>query len=108
MRRCTGQATVETVLLLPLLLAAGLAVYAFLAAGAAREQADAAAHGAAIALIQGRDAKAAARAALPKRDHDRMRVEVARRRVRVRVAPAIPLFADRLAATSSASAGVAP
>ena len=65
MRRADGQSTVEVIGLLPLLLAVGLGVFALLSAGAAREAAGGAAEAGAVALLQGRDARAAARAALP-------------------------------------------
>jgi hypothetical protein len=104
-----GQATVELVGLLPLLLAVGFGVFSALGAGAASEAAGAAAEAGAVALLQGRDAEAAARASLagwPRRD---TRVEVGRRAVTVRVAPHGPLPAldERLAATTTAHAGEA-
>jgi len=107
MRRDRGQATVETVLLLPLVLAVALAVHVVLAAGRAREEADAAAHGAAVALLQDGDPRAAARAAVPAATRGRMSVGLSGRRVTVRVVPAVPLFARSLAATARASAGAA-
>ena len=63
--RCArGQSTVEVVGLLPLLLAAGLAVFSLLNAGRAEEVAGNAAEAGAVALLQGREPRAAARAAL--------------------------------------------
>ena len=59
-----GQSTVEVVGLLPLLLAAGLAVFCVLSAGRAEEAAGNAAEAGAVALLQGREPRAAARAAL--------------------------------------------
>jgi Flp pilus assembly protein TadG len=105
MRRSDGQSTVEVVGLLPLLLAVGLGVFALLSAGAAREAAGAAAEAGAVALLQGRDAKSAARAALP--GWSRIRISVAGRRVTVSVTPSGPLGA-RLRATASADAGPSP
>jgi hypothetical protein len=108
--RESGQASVEMVALLPLLLAAGLGVFSLLGAGAAAEAAGGAAEAGAIALIQERDAEAAARAALrgwPRRD---TRIRVEGRRVTVRVTPAGPLppLDDRLATTVTAAAGAPP
>jgi hypothetical protein len=107
MRSTAGQSTVEVIGLLPLLLAVGLGVLALLSAGAAREAADGAAEAGAVALLQGRDARAAARAALPGRPHDRTRITVAAGRVTVSVTPGGPLGA-RLRATASAEAGWSP
>jgi Flp pilus assembly protein TadG len=107
MTRADGQSTVEVIGLLPLLLAVGLGVFAFLSAGAAREAASGAAEAGAVALLQGRDARAAARAALPGWPRRRTRITVAGRRVRVSVTPSGPLGA-RLRATASAEAGVSP
>jgi Flp pilus assembly protein TadG len=106
MKRADGQSTVEVIGLLPLLLAVGLGVFALLSAGAAREAASGAAEAGAVALLQGRDAEAAARAALPGRPHDRTRISVAGRRVTVSVTPSGPL-GERLRATASADAGPA-
>ena len=52
MRRADGQSTVEVIGLLPLLLAVGLGVFAFLSAGAAREAASGAAEAGAVALLR--------------------------------------------------------
>ena len=104
MRRADGQSTVEVIGLLPLLLAVGLGVFAFLSAGAAREAASGAAEAGAVALLQGRDARAAARAALPGWPRRRTRITVAGRRVRVALTPSGP-FGARLRATASADAG---
>jgi len=60
-----GQSTVELTALLPLLVLLALGAYAVLAAQTAHEQAGAAAEAGAIALLQDRDARAAARDALP-------------------------------------------
>ena len=91
MRRADGQSTVEVIGLLPLLLAVGLGVFAFLSAGAAREAASGAAEAGAVALLQGRDARAAARAALPGWPRRRTRITVAGRRVTGRGHPERPL-----------------
>jgi Flp pilus assembly protein TadG len=104
MRREDGQSTVEVIGLLPLLLAVGLGVLAFLNAGAAREAAGGAAEAGAVAILQGRDARAAARSALPGWPHDRTTIHITGRRVTVAVTPKGPLGA-RLRATATADAG---
>ena len=76
---CAGQAAVELVALLPLVVAVALAILQALAAGVAVELAGHAAHSGAVALAEGRDGAAAARAALPGWARSRMRVEVAGR-----------------------------
>ncbi len=103
-RSARGQSTVEVVGLLPLLLAAGVAVLSLLSAGRAEEVAGGAAEAGAVALLQGRDARTAARAALAGWPAERARVSVAGRRVTVRVTPAGP-FGARLRASATADAG---
>jgi hypothetical protein len=102
-----GQASVEVVAMVPLLVAAALALGQLLAAGAARELAGHAAEAAAIALGRGDDPRAAARAALPGWSRERLEVEVTGRRVRATVAPIalVPPLADRLRSTVTADAG---
>jgi hypothetical protein len=104
-----GQASVEVVALLPLLLAAGLGVLSLLGAGAAAEAAGAGAEAGAIALVQGRDAEAAARAALGGWRRSETRIRVRGRRVSVQVIPhgLLPPLDRRLAATATADAGEA-
>ncbi len=104
-----GQASVEMLGLLPLLLAGTLACGQLLAAGVAREMAGHAATAGAAALIQGRDASRAAERALPGWLRGRAKVSVAGRRVSVRVVPpgAGPL-AGLLESRSLADAGPAP
>ena len=104
-----GQASVEVVALLPLLVAAGLAVTALLAAGQARELAGHAAAAGAMAMLQGGDPKDAARAAAPSWPASRLRVRVEGRRVRVTARPDAPLGipASLLEATAVADAGPA-
>jgi hypothetical protein len=101
-----GQATVELVALLPLAVAAGLAGATILAAQSAAEHAGQAAHAGAIALLQDRDARVAARTALP--DGARAQIAVRGRRVTVTVAPDLPVVATVLSATASADAGREP
>jgi hypothetical protein len=105
---CAGQAAVELVALLPLVVAVALAILQALAAGLAVELADHAAHSGAVALAEGRDEEAAARAALPGWARSRLHVEVDGARVRVRLTPPslLPGAGDRLAATATADAGV--
>jgi hypothetical protein len=107
MRCARGQASVEVVALLPLLVGVALAVVALLAAGQARELAGHAAAAGAIAVLQGGDVEQAARDAAPSLPASRMRVQVVGRRVRVRVRPRPPLGigASLLEATAVADAG---
>lgn len=100
-----GQATVELVALLPLLLVVGLAAAAFVAAQSAGEQAGQAAQAGAMALLQGGDPRAAARAALPRHAHGTITVHG--HRVTVRVRPPLPLpgLAGPLTTTATADAG---
>jgi hypothetical protein len=102
-----GQATVELVALLPLALLVALAIAQLLAAGAARELAGNAAEAGAVALLQGADPAAAARAALPGWSREGAAVRVAGRRVEIRMRPraVLPLLSDRLEAVASADAG---
>jgi hypothetical protein len=105
-----GQATVELVVLAPLVVAIALAAAQLLAAGAAGSLADHAAEAGALALLQGDDPAAAARAAVPGWSRRRMTVTVSGRRVRVRLRPRSPVAAlgDLLVATREADAGPRP
>ena len=105
-----GQASVELVGVLPLLVGVGLGTMQLLAAGAAEEAADGAAEAGAVALLQDADPRDAARAALPAWSRDGATIEIAGRRVRVRVRPRgpVPALARRLEATASADAGPSP
>ena len=102
-----GQASVELVAMLPLLVVVALAVGHVLAAGAAHELAGHAAEAAAIALLRGDDPDEAARSALPAWSRSRVQVRVRGRRVRVRLEPVavVPGVADLLAPTVAADAG---
>ena len=104
LRSPRGQSTVEMVALLPLLLAAGIAVLSLLSAGRAEEVAGNAAEAGAVALLQGREPRAAVRAALAGWPAERVQVRVAGLRVTVRVTPAGP-FGARLRASATARAG---
>jgi pilus assembly protein CpaE len=102
-----GQAAVEVVGMLPLLALAGLAVLQLLVAGAAHEYAGHAAEAGAIALADGRDVGAAARAAIPGWSGRRLAVRVDGRRVEVHLRPPAILrsIGDLLAAEVTADAG---
>jgi hypothetical protein len=103
-----GQATIELVAFLPLVLAAVLAAAAILAGHAAEEQAGQAAHAGAIALLQDRDAREAARAALPPAARGRATIRVADRRVTVHVRPSLPIPTVAKAMTAAATAEAGP
>jgi hypothetical protein len=105
--RESGQASVELVMVAPLLVLIVLAAAQLLAAGAAGELADHAAEAAGVAVLQGADPKAAARDAVPGWSRDRMTVRVDGRRIRVRLRPPspIPAVGELLEATREADAG---
>jgi hypothetical protein len=106
-RRESGQASVELVVLAPLLVVVAFAAAQVLAAGAAAELADHAAEAGAVALLQDRDAAAAARESVPGWSRKRMSVRVIGRRVRVVLRPVSPLhgLASLLEARGEADAG---
>lgn len=83
-----GQATVELVAVVPLLVVVGLVIAGFLAGHAAREAADQAAVSGAIAQLQGRDGVAAGRSASPA--WATIRVRVKNGMVIAEVAPRLP------------------
>lgn len=101
-----GQATVEAVAAILLLLAAGLVCMQLLVAGYALTLADGAAEAGALALAAGRPAKAAVRAALPGWAGDQIETAVRGGEVTVRLRPPSPVpgLSDRLALTSVAFA----
>jgi len=105
-----GQASVELAVLAPLLVIVVLAAAQLLAAGAAAALADHAAEAGAIALLEGADPVAAARAAVPGWSRGRMAVQVEGRRIRVRLRPPAPISAlgGLLEAGAKADAGPAP
>ena len=105
----SGQAAIETVAMLPLLVAVALAIGHALSAEAARELAGHAAEAAAIAVARGTDPKEAAEASLPEWSRERMDVVVEGRgvRVRLRTLAVVPGVADLLATTATADAGPA-
>ncbi|RKQ91113.1 hypothetical protein C8N24_0930 [Solirubrobacter pauli] len=103
-----GQATIELLGLLPLVVLIGLVGFSFVAASTAHEQAGEAAEAGALALLQGgSDARTAARDALPEHLRTRATITVTGRRVHVRVRPRLPIAAlsDRLAGEAHADAG---
>jgi hypothetical protein len=102
-----GQASVELVASLPLIALMAATVLHLLAAGAARVLADHAAEAGAVAILQERDPRAAARDALPGWTRRALSVRVDGRSVRVRLRPpaAHPAVAARLVATARADAG---
>ena len=103
-----GQASVELVGLLPLVVAVALAAWSFVASWAAHEQAGAAAEAGAVALLRDGDAREAALAALPAGATASAALDG--RRVTVRVEPRLPLpgLSGLLAARAEAHAGPEP
>lgn len=89
-----GQATVELVALVPLLAAITLAIVALFAGHSAREAADQAAVAGAVAQLEGGDPTKAAKTASP--DWSRARVQVARGKVTVTIAPRVPKAIARM------------
>ena len=85
--RQSGQATVEAVALLPLLLMVALAAAQLLAAGYSGVLAGNAAEAAALAIAGGGDPRAAARRALPGWSRAHARVSVSGGEVRVSLRP---------------------
>jgi hypothetical protein len=103
----TGQAAIELVALLPLVVAVALAVLQALAAGVASELAGHAAQSGAVAIAEGRDGIVAARASLPGWLRSRVEIELRGTRLRVRVTPPslLPGLGARLSAAAAADAG---
>ncbi len=104
-----GQAGVELVALLPVLVLGALVVAQLLAAGRCRELAGHAAAAGATALLQDEDPVAAARRALPGWSRRRLNVTVRGRSVRVALRPPgiLPGAADHLWTRVRADAGPA-
>ncbi len=100
-----GQATLELLGLLPLLVAVALAAAQLLAVGYASVLAGNAAEAAALALAGGGDPRAGARAALPGWSRAHARVSVAGGEVRVQLRPPtlLPPLAERLEVSASAT-----
>jgi hypothetical protein len=99
-----GQATIETIALVPVLLAVGLGLMQLLAVGYASVLAGGAAEAGALALAGGRDPRAAAREALPGWSEARAKVGVEGGRVEIQLQPPSPLhaLAERLEVTAVA------
>lgn len=109
MAREAGQATVEVLAAIPVVLLAGLLALQLLLAGYALTLADGAAEAGALALAAGRPAMSAAREALPGWAEDDAEVSVRGGEVTVRLSPPSPLrqVADRLAVSGTAFARTA-
>ena len=101
----SGQATVEAIALVPVMLVVGLGILQLLAVGYASVLAGNAAEAGALALAGGADARAGAREALPGWSRARARVDVDGGRVEVRLRPPSPLkaLADDLEVTGTAT-----
>lgn len=101
-----GQAQLELVAGLPLLLLAGLIALQLLAVGYSQSLADGAAEAGAIAAADGRDELAAARAGLPGWASSRIEVEASDGRVEVQIDPPalLPGLTGHLGVSSSAYA----
>jgi hypothetical protein len=99
-----GQATVETIALVPGLVLVGLGLMQLLAVGYASVLAGGAAEAGALALAGGRDPTAAAMEALPGWSESRARIGVKGGRVEIRLRPPSPLhaLAERLEVTAGA------
>ena len=100
-----GQALVELLGALPVVLLVALVLMQALAVSYAAVLAGTAAHAGALALGAGADAKSGARESLPGWSRARARVEVSGGRVRVRLEPPSPLraLARRLVVESEAT-----
>lgn len=101
-----GQATVELLAAIPLLLLAGAIALQLLLAGYALTLADGAAEAGALALAAGRPAKSAAEESLPAWTEDKAEIAVRGGGVTVRLAPPSLLAAvgDHLVVTSNSFA----
>src|SRR4051812_24743996 len=101
-----GQATVELLAAIPLLLVAGAIALQLLLTGYALTLADGAAEAGALALAAGRPAKSAAEGSLPAWAGDKAEITVRGGAVTVRLAPPSLLapVGDHLAVTSSSFA----
>jgi hypothetical protein len=105
-RGASGQATVETIALAPVIIAIGLAMLQLLAVGYASVLAGNAAEAGALALAAGTDARDGARQALPGWSRARARVEVEGGRVEVHLRPPSPIEALAEGLQVSATAAV--
>lgn len=105
-RSSSGQAQIELVAGLPLLILAALVALQILAVGYSQSLADGAAEAGAIAAADGRDELEAARGGLPGWADSRVKVEAEGGEVSVRLDPPalLPGLSGRLAVSSSAYA----
>ena len=101
-----GQATVEVLGAVPVLLVLGLVCFQLLAVGYAAVLAGNAAEAGALAAAGGSDARGAAKAAVPGWQRARMKVDVEGQRVSVRMRPPSPLDSVEDALEVAASATV--
>jgi hypothetical protein len=101
----SGQATVETIALVPVMVAIGLGLLQLLAVGYASVLAGNAAEAGALALAAGADPRAGVKNALPRWSRARAEVEVDGGRVEVRLRPPSPLeaLAEGLQVTGTAT-----
>lgn len=109
MRASRGQASVEVVAAVPLLMLLALVVFQLLAVGYSAVLAGDAAEAGALAFAGGADARAAARSALPGWSRARMTVAVSGSVVHVALRPPSPLavVGRRLAVHATAAVGSA-
>jgi hypothetical protein len=100
-----GQATVEAIALVPLMVAVGLGILQLLAVGYASVLAGNAAEAGALAVAAGGDPRGGVRQSLPGWSRARARVEVNGGRVEVHLRPPSPLkaLADGLEVTGTAT-----
>jgi hypothetical protein len=101
-----GQASLELLAGIPLLVAVALVCLQLLVTGQASALADGAVEAAAIALASGREPEPAARGALPDWADERIEVEHRRGRVIVRLRPPSPIAAVSRVLEVSATAWV--
>ena len=103
--RASGQATVETIALVPTMVAIGLGLLQLLAVGYSSVLAGNAAEAGALALAAGADPRAGAKQSLPGWSRARARVEVEGGRVEVHLRPPSPLraLAEGLEVSGAAS-----
>ena len=100
-----GQASVETIALVPVLLAVGLGIFQLLAVGYASVLAGNAAEAGALAVAAGRDARAGVKEALPGWSDSRAHIDVDGGRIAVHMRPPSPIdaLADKLEVTATAT-----
>ena len=105
-----GQASVELLAALPLLIALGLAAMQLLAVGYAKVQAGSAAEAAALALVAGGDPEAAAKESLPGWARARADIETSEDEVEISLQPPSLLHTlrERLEVRATAAVEAAP